>query len=197
MKTIKYILVLSLSLLFLSSCGDDSSSSGLSDAEKLALAWTSFSDGLYQDAIDLFNELIDDEVFLAEAYSGLGWSAARNGQLQTAINSYENGLMNEPSVDLEDDIYAGWSFAKEALGEYADALTGTAEVSNNWQFDHDNQLSHNDIVLLRAICYYALGDFANSLLEVQILDPDFDCNVETEAGRAALAAKIEELRGEV
>ena len=34
-------------------------------------------------------------------------------------------------------------------------------------------------------------------IEVQILDPEFDCDVETEEGRAALAARIEELRGEV
>jgi tetratricopeptide (TPR) repeat protein len=197
MKTLKYIMILSLIALLFSSCGDDGSSSGLSDEEKLALAWTNFTDALYQDAIDLFNQLIDDEAFLAEAYSGLGWSYSRNGQLNNGLTNFNLGLDNSPSPEIEADIYAGSAFTQEALGDYTEALNNSAEVSSNWQFDHDTQLSYDDVVLLRAICYYALADFANSLLQVQILDPDFTCAVETEEGRAALAAKIEELRGEV
>lgn len=194
---IQYLLILSLLTFILSGCSDDSSSSGLSDEEKLALAWTSFADELYQEAIDIFNELIDDEVFLAEAYSGLGWSYSRDGQLNNAWSAFNTGLNNDPSAEIENDIFAGSSFALEAQQLYDDALINSGQVSNNWQFAHDAQLSYDDIVLLRAICYYTLADFANSLLEVQILDPEFDCDVETEAGRAALAAKIEELRGEV
>jgi len=197
MKTIKYLLMMSLFVAVISGCGDDGSSSGLSDEEKLALAWQYFGEGSYQDAIDGFNELIDDEVFLAESYSGLGWSYSRDGQLNNAWSSFNTGLTNTPSEDIEEDIYAGSSFTLEAQELYNDALTNSGQVGNSWQFDHDAELSYDDIVLLRAICYYALTDFPNSLLEVQILAPDFDCDVQTEEGRAALAAKIEELRGEV
>ncbi|MFC1887682.1 tol-pal system YbgF family protein [Candidatus Cloacimonadota bacterium] len=197
MKTIKYLIILILFMFIFSGCSKDSSSSGLSDEEKLALAWDHFGFAEYQEAIDTFLELIEDDVFLAESYSGLGWSYSRSGQLLNAVSSYSNGLLSEPANDIADDIYAGLSFAHEALGEFDNALTSSIEVGNGWQFDHDSNLSFNDIVLLRAICYYALADFANSLLEVQILAPDFECDVNTEEGRAALAAKIEELRGEV
>jgi tetratricopeptide (TPR) repeat protein len=197
MKTTKYLILLSLFALIIAACSDDSSSSGLSDEEILALAWDNFGNGDYQDALDGFLELIEAEVFVAEAYSGLGWSYSRLGQLLNSIACFNNGIWSVPDEDVTDDIQAGLSFVHEALSEYVEALASSAEVGSNWQFDHDNELSFNDIVLIRAICYYALADFANSLIEVQILVPDFDCDIETEEGRAALAAKIEELREEV
>lgn len=197
MKTLKYILTFSLIFILFSGCSDNGNGSGLSDEEILDLAWENFGLGNYQEAIDGFFELIDKEVYIAEAYSGLGWSYSRFGQLLNSAANFGNGFLNEPTADILDDLYAGLSFVKEALEEYSDALTNSAEVNNGWQFDHDTELSFDDLVLLRAICYYALADFANSLLEVQILVPDFVCDVETEEGRAALAAKIEELRGTV
>jgi len=195
MKQLIYFLVLSIIFVMIMGCSDDGGSSGLSDEEILALGWENFGLGNYTDAIDNFNELIENEAYLPEAYSGLGWSYSRFGQLQNSVTNFNNGLDNEPTDDVGNDIHAGLSFVQEALGNYTDALTSTDEVGTAWQFEHDSQLSFNDIILLRAICYYALADFSNSLIEVQILDPEFEADVGTEEGRAALAAKIEELRG--
>ncbi|MCK4695547.1 MAG: hypothetical protein KAT74_07280 [Candidatus Cloacimonetes bacterium] len=194
MKTYKYVLPIILGIMIISGCSK-SSSPGMSDEEKLAAAWENFTNGDYEKAIEYFTELIDDEEYLAEAYSGLGWSNSFLGQLQTAITNFTNGLNNNPTIEIEDDIYAGRSFAYEALSSYEDCLLDTDQIDEGWEFLHKDDLSYNDIILLRAICYYALGEFENSLIEVQRLDPGFYADVSTEEGRAALAAKIEELRG--
>ena len=194
MKTYKYILPIILGIMIISGCSK-SSSPGMSDEEKLAAAWESFTNGDYEQAKEYFTELIDDEEYLAEAYCGLGWSNSLLGQLQTAITNFTNGLNNNPTIEIEDDIYAGRSFAYEALGSYEDCLLDTDQIDEDWEFVHKDDLSYNDIILLRAICYYTLGEFENSLIEVQRLDPGFYADVSTEEGRAALAAKIEELRG--
>ena len=55
----------------------------------------------------------------------------------------------------------------------------------------------NDLILLRAMSYYAIADFASSLGEVRRLQPSFYADVDTVEGRAALAEKIETLRSRV
>ena len=58
-------------------------------------------------------------------------------------------------------------------------------------FAHDPTLTHDDLVALRAVSYYAFSQFGASLADLQRLDPGFDCDVQTPAGRMQLAARIE------
>ena len=66
-----------------------------------------------------------------------------------------------------------------------------------WIFIHDQTISYKDLHLIKAEGYFALGNFNESLIEVQLLNPAFTTDTNTFEGRAALAEEIERLRGVV
>ena len=67
-------------------------------------------------------------------------------------------------------------------------------LNSNWVFTYDSSLSAADLHVLKAENYFLLGEFAESLAEVQILNPNFSADVSTNAGQAALAQEIENLK---
>ncbi len=188
-------IILSVIIILLGSVCSESSSPKASDDEILNDGWENFENGDFEEALELFLELVDREASLAEAYCGMGWCLANQGFLDSALQNFTNALIENPDQDLINDIYAGQGFSYEASAMYQNCLLVTGLVDSDWSFEHDQNLSYSDLILLRAICHYGLADFANSLIEVQILDPDFTADISTPEGRAALAAKIEELRG--
>ncbi len=174
-----------------------SSNSDLSDEELFDQAWGNFTAGNFTTAQGDFSDLQQRGTMPAEALNGLGWSSAYLGLLQTAVGSFLNALDQSPSESLRDDIYAGLVISYDALDESQSCLDASDNVSQNWSFAYRSGLDYNDIVLLRAISYYALGNFASSLLEVKRLASTFTVDINTIDGRAALAAKIEELRNQI
>lgn len=166
------------------------------DAAVLAAGWAAFTAGDLPAAGAEFRELISRGALKADAHDGLGWTSARLSQADSSHFHFELSLDNGAAdLPIADEVFAGLAFALDALNLHEDCLLAAAQVSSDWVFTHDPDLDHDDVVLLTAIAHYALGDFEASLLAVQILDPDFDADVETVAGRAQLAARIEELQG--
>lgn len=165
------------------------------DHEVLESGWRNFMNGRYSEAVSEFNRLIHRGALLTEAYTGLGWSYAFMNCLEESVVKYKAALNTQPSSRLLSDIYAGLSFVYDALDSYQRCLSATDSIDSNWVFAYKPALDFNDIILLRAISFYGLGDFSGSLSEVQRLDPSFIADISTIDGRAALADKIEELRG--
>ena len=107
------------------------------------------------------------------------------------------------------DLYAGWAFLANADkdGVPTDEIRSpnenfilsnqridmALELSPAWSFEARPDLDRDDLIVLRAENYFALGDFAASLAEVQSLVEGFTADVGTPQGQAELAAKIEEL----
>ncbi len=197
MKTKMIVMVLAFFIAIFSGCSDEGTSktSSPSDKEVLDFGWNNFVAGDYSAAKDNFNELITREALLADAHSGLGWSNTFLDLLQNAADEFNFALNTQPSDSLKNDIYAGLSFVYDALNYPQECISATDNVATNWQFAYKADLDFNDIILLRAINYYALGEFDNSLIEVQRLDQSFNTDVSTVEGRAALANKIEALKG--
>ncbi|MCB0261428.1 MAG: hypothetical protein KDE62_17120 [Calditrichaeota bacterium] len=189
------VILLTLGLLCLN-CSKDSTGN-LSDSELLSAGWEEFSARDYGTARDYFAELAGRGALLADAYCGLGWSRLYLGSLALAIEDFEAALNENPSTVTRNDILAGMCFGADALGDPQACIEFGGNVAPGWQFRYRTSLSFSDITLVRAASYYALGDFAASLTEVRLLDASFSVNVNTVEGRAALAAKIETLRGSV
>jgi len=140
--------------------------------------------------------LLDRGALLAEAHDGLGWTFGRTNEPDSAITHFEAAFTNGAGdLVVIDQAYAGLAFASSAAGDHADCLTAAAEVGSSWVFAHDSNYDRDAVTLLEAMAYYALGQFTESLAAVQLLDATFTADVETVEGRAALAAKIEELGG--
>ena len=194
MKKKIYLTLLLTGLLALAACGGDDEGNGeLSDQELLDRGWNAFANGQLDQAVDNFQALVDRGALLAEAYSGLGWSHSRAKLPDEAESAFDSGWNQQPTGQLAADVQAGLAFVYDAQERYSDCLGATDQVPAGWALPHDATIDHNDLIVLRAVCYYALGDFANSLTEVQRLDAAFTADVNTPAGRAALADKIEAL----
>ena len=58
-------------------------------------------------------------------------------------------------------------------------------------------LHYKDVHLLVAACYFANGEYSQSLAEVKMLNSSFDADTGTIEGKAALAEEIERLRSAV
>lgn len=165
--------------------------------ELIAQGWAAFEQGNYLQAKDKFSEAQSQYPLEVEVYNGLGWSYFKLDSLEQAVRQFHICYcLFEPTAD----IFAGWAFALNALKAYGESnvQADSALVSNpTWVFDHGLMLDSRDLVLLKAENHYLLGYFAESLLEVKILNPAFTADVTTDFGRSALAAEIERLKGEV
>jgi hypothetical protein len=194
-----WLLLLATPLALCGGCGGDDGGGGPppppTDEAVLAAGWDAFEAGDLAAADVQFRELLVRGALLAEAHDGLGWRFVFGSAPDSALVHFTAArAAGADASEVADEVFAGLAFAHDALGHPGDVLTTSAEVDAGWDFAHDTALDHADLILLRAVAQYALGDFAASLVEVQRLAPAFDADVDTPAGRAALAAKIEELQ---
>ncbi len=198
MRTRVPFLVLSACLAVLAACGGDNGGTnpppGPTDQEVLSSGWTAFGAADYTTATGKFRILLSRGALLVEAHDALGWVFAYTSAPDSALVHFQAAVEAGSEVtNLDDEVQAGLAIVHDALGHPADALAATDAVATDWSFGHDAAINYQDMIVLRAVSYYALGQFAESLAEVQRLDSTFTADIDTFEGRAALAAKIESL----
>ena len=201
-----------LSLVWLASgCGGGGGSAqstptnpGPSYTDVVGEGWSAFHSGDYQGAITRFEQAISMDSTQVEAFSGLGWSLSRLGELETADPVFARGSSKAGSAALRADLFAGWAFLTNAradtsgtdLQSYLDSNSRAGQaltLAPAWSFSHIAGLDDQDLHLLRAANDFLLGEFTQSLTETRVLAPTFTADVATPDGRAALAAEIESL----
>ncbi len=162
----------------------------------LQSAWHHFENEDYTLALSEFKLLINRNVYKAEAYMGCGWSLLRTpgASLIESLGYFIKSTESSGGTSFQDEILAGSSIISLSIEYYDDAIKLAERVNSSWTFEHDATLNYKDIVLVRAIAWYALGSFAKSLEAVKQLDAGFSADVNTIAGRTALAEKIEALK---
>jgi hypothetical protein len=193
-----WLLLLAVPLTLCGGCGGGGGGGDptppATDQEVLAAGWDAFEAGDLAEADDQFRELLARGALLVEAQDGLGWRFAYGSAPDSALMHFTAARSaGSDATERADEVFAGMAVAFDALGHPDDTLSASGEVDEAWVFAHDAALTHADLIVLRAVAHYARGEFAASLAEVQRVVPAFDADVETPVGRAALAAKIEEL----
>ncbi|MBI4549240.1 MAG: hypothetical protein HY707_14760 [Ignavibacteriae bacterium] len=156
--------------------------------------WESFTLGGYQAALRKFLEAIRANPEYVDAYNGTGWTYAKLNNLDSSKIQFTTGLNKDPN-NLE--IKAGLSFVYNAQKDYDfsnDLALQVADSDSNWSFRRDTTITVDDLRLLIAENYFAIGNYSASLAQVKILNPGFDADVTTAEGQAALAHEIERLR---
>lgn len=165
--------------------------------ELIAQGWAAFEQSDYMTAKDKFYSAKMMNPLEKEVYSGLGWSYFKLDSLEQATVEFNIcACLSEPTAD----IAAGWAFTLNTMKEYASSTekaSAAIAIDSSWVFAHGLSLDVRELHLLKAENYYLLGSFAESLLEVKILNPAFTADITTDFGRSALAAEIERLKGEV
>lgn len=190
-----FILKLALSgaTIMLAACGGGGPS-GPTFGDLITEGWAAFQSADYQSASDKFSEAITLNSEDAAGFTGLAWSLFRLDNLSRANTEFTGG---SNALSPTADLFAGWAFVKNAQKDYTrsnqradDALA----LNSSWAFTYDSSLSAADLHVLKAENHFLLGEFADSLTEVQILNPSFSADVSTNTGQAALAQEIENLK---
>ncbi len=180
-------------VIFLSSCGGtDEADTAYQDL--VTQGWVFFSDAQYDSALSKFTEARDYNLEPSEAYNGRGWCYMKLDNLSSASSEFQAA---SAALDPTVEIYAGWAFTLNAQKLYTESNAQASEAllqSPNWIFPYGLNLSSDHLHLLKAINYFALGNYSASLNEVKILEPSFNADVSNSDGQAQLADKIEQLK---
>jgi tetratricopeptide (TPR) repeat protein len=189
-------------LLFIISGCSEFPKLGPSSVER---AWTYYEEyydsGNYnkiKEAMNEFRDVIEDEPDNAEAFNGMGWCYGIKENLSSSIDDFDIALQKESTLI---DPYAGLAFVYSDNGQDTEAVDAAASLIQKdslYQFGHipsPYKITVDDVRLVKAKSLCNLGDFISALTEVKLLNPGFNCNVNTAEGREKLLKEIERLRG--
>lgn len=153
----------------------------------------SFTTGDYAAAVVHYSNAIVLNGQDPRGHAGLGWTYLKLDSLSLSAASFAAATAVRNA-----DLFAGWAFVSRAQGNFAasNQQADSALVRDPfWSFAMIPSLSASDLHLLKAGNYFLLGEYANSKMEVVILDSSFaSVDVTTDSGRAQLAQKIEDLK---
>ena len=172
-KTVTYIIYVTVGascLLMQSGCSRDSDPNTSSALDYMARGWRSYESGNYAQALLSFERAINFDENLADAHNGIGWS-----HLSLSLNpplaqeAFQNAVQLDPSnadawVGLANLLFLRHKDTNDfrsAIRAIDNALQGDAQ----YLFRHDYR-SKAELYVLKAACYYYLGEDAPAKQEV-------------------------------
>ena len=167
---IVYAILLASCLLMQSGCSSDSDPNTSSSLDHMERGWRSYESGDYPQALLSFERAINFDENLADAHNGVGWS-----HLSLSLNpplaqgAFQNAVQLDPS---NADAWVGFANLlflrnkdtndfRSAIRAIDNALQGDAQ----YLFRHDYR-SNAELYVLKAACYYYLGEEASAKQEV-------------------------------
>jgi hypothetical protein len=174
-------LFLAVGCLAMMSCGGSDSKD-----TRIADAWALFVAGQYPEAHAAF--LLAFRSNEAEALVGLGWTTLKMDSIPAS-----NGYFTRAQGDSLIHGYAGWAISSWIAGDYSGSVTRAQYVLDKlpaFVFEYDNGVTQRTMWLVQGYDHYHLGDMANCLNRIQLLDTAFASTTDP----AALLAKLDALR---
>ena len=167
---IAYALLGAACLLTQSGCSNDPDSDTSSALTYMERGWRSYESGDYAHALLSFERAINFDETLADAHNGIGWS-----HLSLSLNpplaqeAFQNAVQLDPShadawVGLANLLFLRHKDTNDfraAIRAVDNALQGDAHSL----FRHDYR-SKADLYVLKAACYYYLGEETPAKQEV-------------------------------
>jgi len=181
------------------------------EQEMATYGWSLFEEGSYLESADWFYSSIQEDSLYKDGYNGLGWSLGKLMLPDSGIQYLLSGTPLEKDRsninDVAKEIQAGLCFSYNAIGNDTSAITYGSllidaidkDAVPDWHFTHDTTLNHLDVRLVLAVANYSLGNFSESLSQVQDIIGFIDSATAfeadtTTAGQQALAEEIEILQ---
>ena len=172
-KTMSHIIsaiLLAFCLLMLGGCSSDSDPNTSSALNHMERGWHSYESGNYAQALLSFERAINFDENLADAHNGVGWS-----HLSLSLNPplAQEAFQNAVQLDSSNaDAWVGLANLlflrhkdtndfRSAIRAIDNALQGDAQ----YLFRHDYR-SKAELYVLKAACYYYLGEGASARQEV-------------------------------
>lgn len=165
-----YITLLAFCFLMLIGCSSDPDPNTSTALNHMERGWRSYESGNYAQALLSFERAVNFDENLADAYNGVGWS-----HLSLSLNSplaqeaFQNAVQLDPSnadawVGLANLLFLrhkDTSDFRSAIRAVDNALQGDAQ----YLFRHDYR-SKAELYVLKAACYYYLGEDTSAKQEV-------------------------------
>ncbi|MCE2412862.1 tetratricopeptide repeat protein [Candidatus Poribacteria bacterium] len=165
-----YTALLTICFLMLSGCSSDPDPNTSTALNHMELGWRSYESGNYAQALLSFERAINFDENLADAHNGVGWS-----HLSLSLNpplaqeAFQNAVQLDPSnadawVGLANLLFLrhkDTSDFRSAIRAIDNALQGDVQ----YLFRHDYR-SNAELYVLKAACYYYLGEDASATQEV-------------------------------
>lgn len=193
----KLLTLITISLLFVTvfiSCNVEPEDPLLLYEAEINGGWIAFTKGNFAEANLRFQQAIEVDSASAEAYSGLAWVLFKQDSLEKAFVMFDSA---ETMLNPNASLLAGHALALNVVKNYAlsNQLAELAlKIDPAWTFPYLSNLDFNDLIVLKAENYFMLGNFSQSLREVNRIKPEFVVSLASPAGIAALAEEIEKLK---
>ncbi len=164
------VILLAFCFLILVGCSSDPDPNTSTALNHMERGWRSYESGNYAQALLSFERAVNFDENLADAYNGVGWS-----HLSLSLNpplaqeAFQNAVQLDPSnadawVGLANLLFLrhkDTSDFRSAIRAIDNALQGDAQ----YLFRHDYR-SKAELYVLKAACYYYLGEDTSAKQEV-------------------------------
>jgi hypothetical protein len=144
--------------------------------------WAFFVQDSLEEALEKFREAYAFEPENVDVLEGIGWSMLRLYRFESShpeslssSKAFGDALHIEPQ---RLDCLAGEAFLYQAVGIHMvaanraqDALT---QSGNDYEFEHDPEITTSDLRYCYAVSEVALGNFEEALAMARVLDPSID-----------------------
>jgi tetratricopeptide (TPR) repeat protein len=158
-------------LLLQPGCGV-TGSGGDEGTSLLADAWARYRQQRWEEARQLFQRLVDEDLSVAEAYAGLGWSRLHLLQPAQARLAFQNSLVGD---EHRLESRAGEAFALRDTGGDTARLLDQARtvllIDPDWRFLHEPAVDWMDLQVLMAQTFFLRQQFDSSLARCRQVDP--------------------------
>ncbi len=169
-------------------------STSLYDLE-IIQAWVEFGSENYDGSISVFREASDIDPLRQDAYLGLGWCYAMMDQMDDATYNFDVAIVKQSDAP---DGHASVAFVYLAQNRYQDAIPAAEKAislgGEEYVFEWIVEVRTRNLRLLLAESYYALGKYADSQLQIDILEPGNKLDENSHTYKEDLLLEIERLR---
>jgi tetratricopeptide (TPR) repeat protein len=190
-------------LIVMTGCSSSDNGTGYDIDEHLRQAWAEFDVDDYDDAVDIFTELLnhvdlDDSI---EVLVGRGWSYAFLGQYDDAISDFDDVTDIQENVDAR----MGLATVYRDYPNYQAAASNALMVilaDSNYVFSRRTTIDYKDARLIKAQAHFRIGsaqfpdahEEINYLCSVLSITPLPDpATLTAEEYEILMAQKLEEL----
>lgn len=162
----------SLLMLLICSCSQKeapSTAPPIFDVDRnLSLGWDRVLAGDYEQAIDIFNGVLDHSADNPEAILGKGWTFAFLAEYDSAIAALQL-VSDDDSIGIDADM--GFAVIYRDYPDYRGAIEKASDVIESdpdYVFSRIPSIDYKDAHLIKAQCYYRIGGADLELARIEI-----------------------------